>query len=148
MGYVLQVAECHTITSSTPLLPSAAPANGTKEQPSSYPTLGSPDDDGFQEDSLTGALLDRLERLLDQVSGAAHPAVVLCDLLLLLQSYELNLLLTAVLSRLACFTHSLLDDYLFSTTARHHYPRTVYTVLRKVDLAIGCVAVSLVLYRD
>ena len=45
-----------------------------------------------------------------------------------LQSYEVNLLLTSVLSRLAAFSHPLID-HLFSPDTTHH---SVYSILKKV----------------
>jgi hypothetical protein len=62
------------------------------------------------EGPLVPALLTKLERLLDQ-------------------SYEVNLLLTSVLSRLAAFSHPLLDR-LFSPDTTHN---SVYSVLKKVS---------------
>ena len=85
---ILKVAECHTITftssstssSSTPLPPSTIVAD-TQEQQSSYTPQ---DEDGFQEDSLTGALLDRLERVLDQVGQPQQLTACAADLYILL----------------------------------------------------------------
>ena len=52
--------------------------------------------------------------------------------LLLFQTYEFNLHLTAVLSRLAAYSHPLLDLSLFSTRKDLTSHRNVYSILKKV----------------
>ena len=52
------------------------------------------------------------------------------------QTYEINLLLTSIFSRLAAFTHPMVD-WLFSTHPDHP-GRNVYTILEKVTAVTVC----------
>lgn len=63
------------------------------------------------EGPFLAALLTKLERLLDQ-------------------SYEVNLLLTSILSTLAAFPHPMMEQWLFATTCSHS--RNVYSILKKL----------------
>lgn len=56
-----------------------------------------------------------------------------------LQPYELNLQLTAVLSRLSAFRHALLDEYLLDPYIHlSHCCRSLFSVLVRVRRAGGC----------
>ncbi|CAI8025425.1 Protein FAM160B2 [Geodia barretti] len=66
---------------------------------------------GRGEGPLVPALLSKLERLLDQ-------------------SYEVNLMLTSVLSQLAAFSHPRIDRLFFPDSSPHN---SVFSVLKKVN---------------
>lgn len=57
--------------------------------------------------------------------------IILCSVS---QSYEVNLLLTSILSTLAAFPHPMMEQWLFATTCSHS--RNVYSILKKVTTAI------------
>lgn len=82
--------------------------------PQAPPPCSPGKEDDFFEGHLLGVLLDRLGRILQQ-------------------PYELNLRLTAVLSRLCAFGHPLLDEYLLDPYV-HLSPRsrTLFSVLVRV----------------
>ncbi|XP_041644107.1 protein FAM160B2 [Cheilinus undulatus] len=95
------VTECQSLSQSWDWPLSLPPA----------PSSSSHEVDDFFEGHLLKVLFDRLGRMLEQ-------------------PYELNLQLTAVLSRLSAFNHPLLQEYLLNPYIHlSHYSRSLFSVL-------------------
>ena len=85
------------------------------------------------EGPFLAAMLTKLERLLDQVQPVLVALSSHLHYSLPPQPYEINLLLTSILSSLAALPLPTMDLWLFSTQCIHH-SRNVYSVLQKVSL--------------
>ncbi|XP_074495821.1 FHF complex subunit HOOK-interacting protein 2B isoform X8 [Sebastes fasciatus] len=104
-GYESYVHDAHTLVSQCETL------SLSWDWPLSLPPPSSGEVDQFYEGHLLKVLLDRLGRVLEQ-------------------PYELNLQLTAVLSRLSSFSHPLLHEYLLNPYIHlSHCSRSLFSVL-------------------
>lgn len=121
----LQVSQCRGLSLSWSWLQTLPP-----------PTCPPGEDVVFFEGPLLKVLFDRLGRILEQVrlpvagpgSPGRHGNHAVC-----FQPYELNLQLTAVLSRLSAFDHPLLDEYLLNPYIHlSHCCRSLFSILVRV----------------